>query len=102
MSGDREWTHVTAFRDTSVKAIPELDAILGVDTPQYYMILGSGIKGLGPRLPLYSANATDLTEWKFLGAPFEMPGDYNSTGDPSVSGSFGSSFEVPGLFPISR
>lgn len=90
----------TAFRDPSVKAMPELDAILEMDTPQYYMILGSGIKGVGPRLPLYSASATDLTEWKFLGALFEMPGDYNSTGDPSVSGSFGFNFEVPGLFPL--
>lgn len=64
------------------------------------MVLGSGIKGLGPRLPLYSANATDLTQWKFLGALVEMPEDYSSTGDASVSGSFRFNFEVPGFFPL--
>jgi beta-fructofuranosidase len=92
--------NITGWRDPYVRAIPELDAILGVDVPQYYMVLGSGIKGVGPRIPLYSANATDLTQWKFLGALFELPENYSSTGDASVSGSFGFNIEVAGFFPL--
>lgn len=47
---------------------------------QYYMVLGCGINVVGPRMPLYSANATDLTEWKFLKTLFEIPDNNSSTG----------------------
>lgn len=52
---------ITGFRDPAVKPIPDIDAIIDMDKPQYYMIIGSGIKGLGPRMLLYAAAATDLT-----------------------------------------
>jgi beta-fructofuranosidase len=90
----------TGFRDPSVKAMPELDAILGMKEQHYYMVLGSGIKGAGPRMPLYAATASDITTWTYLGALFDIPGNHSFRGDTSISGSFGFNFELPGFFPL--
>ena len=70
-----------------------MDALLGQSAPHYYAVFGSGIKGVGPRIPLYSAPASDLTKWTFLGALWE-PAYNTSLGTVLETGSYGFNFEV--------
>lgn len=58
--------NITGFRDPFLEPFPALDTILGVSEPHYYAVFGSGIKGVGPRMPLWTAPASDLTSWTFL------------------------------------
>lgn len=76
-----------------------MDTLLGNDEPHYYAVFGSGIKGVGPRIPFWSAPASDLTEWTFLGALWE-PTDNSSFGPLLSTGSNGYNFEVSGFFSL--
>jgi hypothetical protein len=76
-----------------------MDVLLGQQEPHYYMVLGSGIKGVGPRIPLYSAPARNLTQWTFLGALWE-PTMNQTFGDIQETGSYGFNFEVSGFFSL--
>ena len=87
----------TGWRDPYFQAMPEVDALLGVSEPHYYMVLGSGIHGAGPRMPLYTAKASNLTDWSYLGALFDIPGNYSWGGDPFKTGSVGFNFELAGF-----
>lgn len=90
---------ITGFRDPFLEPFPALDEILEVDEPQYYAMFGSGIKGVGPRVPLWSAPASDLTSWTFLGALWEPEG--NTTLGPLLSTrTYGYNFEVSGFFAL--
>lgn len=91
-----DW-NFTGWRDPHFQAMPELDELLGLDEPNYYMSLGSGIKGAGPRMPLYKARASNLTDWEFLGALFEIPANHSWGGDPFRTGSVGFNIELPGF-----
>ncbi|KAJ7579092.1 sucrose-6-phosphate hydrolase [Mycena floridula] len=91
---------VIGFRDPFFLAWPEMDLILQQTTPHYYVVFGSSIRGVGPRIPLYSAPASDLTKWTFLGALFEIPNNFIWGGDFTKTGSFGTLFEVPGAFSL--
>ncbi|KAK4497369.1 hypothetical protein PRZ48_011820 [Zasmidium cellare] len=91
--------NLTGFRDPFFEPIPELDAILGVSEPHYYSVFGSGIKGVGPRMPLWTAPANDLTDWTFLGSLWE-PAKNTSLGPVLSTGSYGFNFEVSGFFPL--
>lgn len=90
----------TGWRDPHFQAMPELDEVLGYDEPYYYMVLGSGIKGVGPRLPLYKAKASDLTNWSFMGALFDIPANHSWGGDPFRTGSVGFNIELPGFVSL--
>ena len=93
--------NVTGFRDPIFAKFPELDAILGYeDDSKWYMVLGSGIRGVGPRIPLYMAPGNDLTDWTFLGGLFEVPENLSWSGDEARTGSFGSNFEMVGFFTL--
>ncbi|KAK3618275.1 hypothetical protein LTR56_024764 [Elasticomyces elasticus] len=93
-----DW-NVTGFRDPFFEPWPALDDLLDVDEPHYYAVFGSGIKGVGPRMPLWTAPASDLTSWSFLGALWE-PAD-NTTLCPILStGTYGFNFEVSGFFSL--
>ncbi len=87
--------NITGWRDPFVQPWPELDAVLAQDEPHWYMVLGSGIKGDGGggRIPLYSAPASNLTDWTFLGALWE-PGQNMSLGSLVETGTYGFNFEV--------
>ena len=90
---------ITGFRDPFFLQLPELDILLNRTRPHYYAILGSDVERIGPRIPLYSAPATDLTRWTFLGSLFSPVG--NSTFGPlNETGSWGYNFEVPNFFPL--
>jgi len=91
--------NITGFRDPFFEASPELDAILGVSDPHYYAVFGSGIKGVGPRMPLWTTPASDLTQWEFLGALWE-PADNTTLASPLTTGTYGFNFEVSGLFTL--
>ncbi|KAL7271842.1 hypothetical protein RUND412_005369 [Rhizina undulata] len=91
--------NVTGWRDPFFQPWPEMDSFLAQEEPHFYMVLGSGIKGVGPRLPFYSAPASDLTDWTFLGALWE-PRMNESFGDVEVTGSWGFNFEVSGFFSL--
>lgn len=78
---------------------PALDALLGQTDPHYYAVFGSGIKGVGPRIPLWSAPASNLTSWTFLGALWE-PAANSSLGDVLATGTNGFNFEVSGFFSL--
>lgn len=93
-----DW-NITGFRDPFFEPSPELDAILNVTEPHYYAIFGSGIKGVGPRMPLWTAPANNLTDWSFLGAIWE-PAANTSLGPVLSTGSYGFNFEVSGWFPL--
>ncbi|KAF6816522.1 hypothetical protein CSOJ01_02904 [Colletotrichum sojae] len=114
ISGPPEGWNVTGWRDPSFFPSTDLDALLEVSEPHYYMVLGSGLKSgdvpvelpgaarpgfIGPRIPLYSAPASNLTQWTFLGALWE-PAANQSLGEPDVTGSYGYNFEVSSLFDL--
>ncbi|KAF2148049.1 glycoside hydrolase family 32 protein [Myriangium duriaei CBS 260.36] len=91
--------NITGFRDFFVEPMPFLDKILQAPEPRYYAIFGSGIKGVGSRMPLYSAPANDLTDWSFLGALWEPKID-ESLGSLITTGTSGSNFEMSSLFTL--
>ncbi|KAF1352343.1 glycoside hydrolase family 32 protein [Delphinella strobiligena] len=93
-----DW-NITGFRDPFFEPFPALDAILGQGEPHYYAVFGSGIKGVGPRMPLWTAPASNLTDWTFLGALWE-PADNTSLGTVLATGSYGFNFEVSGFFSL--
>ena len=85
--------NITGWRDPFFLPWPEMDDLLQQIEPHYYAVLGSGIKGVGPRMPLYSALAADLTNWTFLGALWE-PQANTSFGPVAATGSWAFNFEV--------
>lgn len=87
----------TGWRDPYFQPMPDIDALLGYEEPHYYLVLGSGIHGAGPRVPLYAAKATDLTSWTYLGALFDVPGNYSWNNNPFRTGSLGYNFELAGF-----
>lgn len=91
--------NITGFRDPFFEPSTELDAILEVSEPHYYSVMGSGIRGVGPRIPVWSAPASDLTNWTFLGALWESAAN-TSLGPQLSTGSYGYNFEVSGVFPL--
>jgi sucrose-6-phosphate hydrolase SacC (GH32 family) len=93
-----DW-NITGFRDPFMEPLPEIDALLGVSEPHYYAVFGSGIKGVGPRMPLWTAPASDLTKWSFLGALWE-PADNTTLGPVLSTGSYGFNFEVSGFYVL--
>ncbi|KAK1978623.1 glycosyl hydrolase [Colletotrichum cereale] len=114
LSGPPEGWNVTGWRDPHFFPSENLDSLLQVSEPHYYMVLGSGLKSgdvpaafpdaarpgfVGPRIPLYSAPASNLTQWTFLGALWE-PAANTSLGNPDVTGSYGYNFEVSSFFDL--
>lgn len=93
-----DW-NVTGFRDPFFEPWPAMDAILGVNEPHYYAVFGSGIKGVGPRMPFFTAPASNLTQWTFLGALFE-PADNTTLGPLLSTGTYGFNFEVSGFYSL--
>jgi len=91
--------NITGFRDPFLQPWPAMDQILAQKEPHYYAVFGSGIKGVGPRIPLWSAPATNLTDWTFLGALWE-PTDNSSLGSVLATQTFGYNFEVSGAFDL--
>lgn len=53
-------------------------------------------------MPMYSALASDLTNWTFLGAFLDLPPNFKWGGDATKAGSFGTLFECPGAFSLVR
>lgn len=90
---------ITGFRDPFLEPFPALDEILEADEPMYYAVFGSGIKGVGPRIPLWTAPASDLTSWTFLGALWEPEGN-SSLGPVLSTRTYGYNFEVSGFFAL--
>ena len=91
--------NITGFRDPFFEKFPELDEALGHDDSHWYAVFGSGIKGVGPRIPLWSAPANDLTDWTFLGALWEP--EANSSFGPVLSTrTYAFNFEVSGFFSL--
>lgn len=91
--------NVTGFRDPFLQPWPAMDELLEVSEPHYYAVYGSGIKGVGPRMPLWTAPASDLTSWTFLGALWE-PADNTTLGPVLSTGTYGFNFEVSGFFSL--
>jgi len=91
--------NITGFRDPFLQPWPAMDALLGQSQPHYYAVFGSGIKGVGPRMPLYSAPASNLTDWTFLGALWEPAGN-SSLGSVLATQTYGYNFEVSGAFDL--
>ncbi|KAI5776690.1 sucrose-6-phosphate hydrolase [Geopyxis carbonaria] len=93
--------NVTGWRDPFFEPWPAMDTLLGQEEPHYYMVMGSGIKGAGAgsRIPFYSAPASDLTSWTFLGALWE-PTANETFGDINITGSYGFNFEVSNFFSL--
>ncbi|KAJ6131425.1 hypothetical protein N7523_001885 [Penicillium sp. IBT 18751x] len=91
--------NVTGWRDPFFVPWPRMDSVLNMTVPHYYAVFGSGIRGVGPRMPLYSAPASDLTNWTFLGALWEP--EMNTTlGSLEETGSYGFNFELSNFFSI--
>nr|POE99340.1 fructan 6-exohydrolase [Quercus suber] len=91
--------NLTGFRDPFFQPWPAMDELLDVSEPHYYAVYGSGIKGVGPRIPFWTAPASDLTSWKFLGALWE-PADNTTLGPLLSTGTYGFNFEVSGFFSL--
>jgi beta-fructofuranosidase len=91
--------NVTGWRDPYFVSWPQLDTVLNASEPHYYAVFGSGIREVGPRMPLYSAPASDLTDWTFLGALWE-PEKNTSLGSVEETGSYGFNFELSNFFSI--
>lgn len=91
--------NITGWRDPYFVPWPQLDSLLNLTEPHYYAVFGSGIRGVGPRMPLYRAPASDLTNWTFLGALWEP--EMNSTlGTLEETGSYAFNFELSNFFSI--
>jgi beta-fructofuranosidase len=93
-----DW-NITGWRDPFYQPWPLMDKILGQSEPHYYAVFGSGIRGVGPRMPFYSAPASDLTSWTFLGALWE-PQMNTSLGSLLETGTYAFNFEVSGFFSL--
>ncbi|EXJ83068.1 hypothetical protein A1O1_06686 [Capronia coronata CBS 617.96] len=93
-----DW-NITGFRDPFFHDSPELDTMLNYSEPHYYAIFGSGIGDVGPRIPLYTAPASNLTTWSYLGALWEPNGN-TSLGQTYETGTWGWNFELPNLFKL--
>jgi beta-fructofuranosidase len=91
--------NITGWRDPFVLPWPQMDSLLGNSEPHWYAVLGSGIKEVGPRMPFYSAPASDLTNWTYHG-PLWEPKANSSLGDVNETGSYGFNFEVSGFFSL--
>lgn len=91
--------NVTGWRDPYFVPWPQMDTMLNMTEPHYYAVFGSGIRGIGPRMPLYSAPASDLTNWTFLGALWE-PEKNTTLGSLEETGSYGFNFELSNFFSI--
>ncbi|KAJ5778642.1 hypothetical protein N7520_001888 [Penicillium odoratum] len=91
--------NVTGWRDPFFLPWPQLDALLNKTEPHWYAVWGSGIREIGPRMPLYTAPASDLTNWTFLGALWE-PEKNTSLGILEETGSYGFNFELSNFFLI--
>jgi beta-fructofuranosidase len=91
--------NITGFRDPFFHTSPELDAMLNHTEPHYYAIFGSGIGDNGPRIPLFTSAASNLTLWSFLGALWEPTGN-TSLGETYETGTWGWNFEVPNFFNL--
>jgi beta-fructofuranosidase len=94
-----EGWNVTGWRDPFLEPFPALDAVLNQAEPHYYAVFGSGIRGVGPRMPLYSAPASNLSDWTFLGALWE-PADNTTLASYLSTGSYAFNFEVSGFFSL--
>lgn len=99
ISGPPDGWNITGFRDPFMEPWPEMDSLLGQEEPHWYAVFGSGIKGVGPRIPFYSAPANNLTDWTFLGALWE-PSDNETLGDVLETGSYAFNFEVSNFFSL--
>ena len=97
LNGQPGGWNVTGLRDPVFTPNPKLDAILEQSEPHYYLTLGSGIREVGPRIPLFSAKATDLTNWTFLGALWEPPINFTWGGNIRT-GNHGANYELAGFF----
>ncbi|KAJ5621958.1 hypothetical protein N7528_005190 [Penicillium herquei] len=93
-----DW-NITGWRDPFFLPWPQLDTLLNLTEPHWYAVWGSGIRGVGPRMPLYGAPASDLTSWTFLGALWE-PEKNTSLGTLEETGSYGFNFELSNFFSI--
>ncbi|TFY64491.1 hypothetical protein EVJ58_g2592 [Rhodofomes roseus] len=89
---------VTGFRDPHLEPWPEMDSILDADEPHFYAVIGSGITDVGPRLQFYTAPASNMTQWTYLGPLFSAAG--NASWSETYSGTYGYNFEVPGAFSL--
>ena len=64
---------VTGWRDPFVAPWPSLSKALGCLSQEYlYGCLSGGIVGKTPTLFLYSINATDLSQWAYLGSLLDV------------------------------
>ncbi|KAF2156531.1 glycoside hydrolase family 32 protein [Myriangium duriaei CBS 260.36] len=90
---------VTGWRDFIVEPMPFLDQLIGQDKPHFYAVFGSGIKGVGSRVILYSAPAIDLTKWTFLGALWEPKIDH-ALGEVFITRHSGENFEMATMFSL--
>ncbi|CAF1687777.1 unnamed protein product, partial [Adineta ricciae] len=89
--------NITGWRDPKFEQMPQIDMILyGSNQNNYYLTISSGIRGVGPRLLLYQASPTNLTNWTYLGPLVSVAGNY--TLNEIWSGSLGYNFEVSNAF----
>lgn len=95
-----DW-NVTGLRDPLFAKNALLDDILGYEAnSSWYLTLGSGIREIGPRVPLYRAPANDLTNWTFLGALYEIAENVSFGGNEYITGNHGYNYEMSGLFDM--
>lgn len=99
LSDPPEGWNITGWRDPFVEPWPEMDRVLGQEEPHYYAVFGSGIKDVGSRIPFYSAPASNLTDWTFLGALWE-PSANESLGSTVETGTYAYNFEVSNFFSL--
>lgn len=99
LNGQPGGWNVTGLRDPVFAPNARLDKILGREEgSKWYLVMGSGIREVGPRIPLFSANSHDLTNWTFEGALWEPPINYTWGGDRTKTGNYGANFELAGFF----
>ncbi|KAJ5241740.1 uncharacterized protein N7469_000067 [Penicillium citrinum] len=91
--------NVTGWRDPYFISWSELDDLTNASQPHFYAVFGSGIRGIGPRMPLYRAPASNLTDWTFMGALWE-PEKNTSLGLIEETGSYGFNFELSNFFSL--
>ncbi|KAF2159734.1 glycoside hydrolase family 32 protein [Zasmidium cellare ATCC 36951] len=98
LNGQPGGWNVTGLRDPVFAPNAKLDKILGHNSSKWYLVMGSGIRDVGPRIPLFSADSHDLTNWTFEGALWEPAINTSFGGDRTKTGNYGANFELAGFY----
>lgn len=95
--GPPEHLDVISWRDPYIGEWPLLDALLARETRGLYALIAGGIKDTTPTTFAYSIDATDLSQWTFVGTLADVGVNYKAA---PYGIDLGKNWEVANFFTI--